>query len=173
MTSNLPANRQDVWIKATEMDKTAALASLASLPSRATSSAELSKAGYYVALENVTRYGLSEAVKAILKGSLKHAFFPSPPELRLQCDKAMEWHENMDMRIRRQERENEEFNRLHGKPWEPDGPEQKARAARLYADFCKGYEQAVTEETFTLDPDLVAKIPDNPKALVHQRQGNK
>lgn len=31
--------------------------------------------------------------------------------------------------------------------------------------------RAAAEDTFRLDPDLVAQIPDSPKALIHQRKG--
>lgn len=148
----------------------AALASLAALPSRATSSAGLDKAAYYLALDGVTRYGLAEAVKSIMKNGLGHAFFPSPPELRGQCDKAMEFHERERERIRRRQRENEEHVRQKA-DWKEPTTEEKARAATTYAEFCKGYEKAAAEDTLTLDPELVAQIPDNPKSLIHQRQG--
>lgn len=52
----------------------------------------MDRAAYSVALENVTRYGISQAVRAIIQGSLDHVFFPSPPELRKECDRAMEPH---------------------------------------------------------------------------------
>ena len=100
---NQVTKSQDVWKPATEADKISALAALGSLPSRQTSGA-LDKAAYYLALDGVTRFGLSEAVKAILRGRLGHAFFPSPPELRMQCDKAMEHHVQMRERIARRQR---------------------------------------------------------------------
>lgn len=126
--SYLPVLTIDVWKKATEGEKSVALATLATLPSRATSSVELDRAAYYVALDGVTRHGLAEAVKAILKGALGHAFFPSPPELRMQCDKAMDWHERMAARIRRRERTNEEFRRQQGNRDIPT-TEEKARVS--------------------------------------------
>ena len=46
-------------------------------------------AGYYVALEGVSRFAIQTASKAIMRGALGHAFFPSPPELRMQCDEVM------------------------------------------------------------------------------------
>lgn len=81
-----------------------ALVTLSALPSRATSSATIDKVAFLTALDGVTRYGLGEAVKAILKGALAHAFLPSPPELRMQCDKAMEHHVRMRERIALRER---------------------------------------------------------------------
>lgn len=124
-----------------------------------------------MALDGVTRHGLSEAVKAILKGALGHAFLPSPPELRMQCDKAMEWHRAERENIRRRERENAEFNRQHGGPWKPPTIQEKERAARVYAEFCKGYEKTSAEDTLKLDPELVAQIPDNPKSIAKARMG--
>jgi hypothetical protein len=162
----LPTLNQDFWKPATETEKLAALASLAGLPSRQTSSAELDKAAFFVALDGVTRWGLAEAVKAILRNSLGHAFFPSPPELRGQCDKAMIWHEREADRIRRQEREAE--NHVD---WRPPTEAEKAKARQVYAEFCKGYEKAAASETLRLDPALVALVPDNPKSMARQRMG--
>lgn len=142
---------------------------LSGLPSRATTAGELDNAAFMMALEGVTRYGLSEAVKAILRGSLGHAFLPSPPELRIECDKAMEHHVFMRERIARQEQMERE-RKEHA--WKGDpSPEAKARVAAIYAKFCEGYEKTKTEETLRLDPALVALVPDNPKSLAKQRMG--
>lgn len=130
----------------------------------------MDKAAYYLALDGVTRYGLAEAVKSIMKNGLGHAFFPSPPELRGQCDKAMEYPERERERIRRRELEAEAMKSQAG-DWREPTASEKARVSATYAEFCKGYEKAAAEETFMLDPELVAQIPDNPKVLVRQRQG--
>lgn len=127
----------------------------------------MDEATFFVALEGVTRHGLAEAVKFILRGSLKHSFFPSPPELRLECDKAMEYHEREALRIRRRERESAEFDA----DWQPPTPDERRRAAQVYAAFCKGYEKAASEDSLKLDPALVAQLPDNPKSLARQRMG--
>lgn len=166
----LPAVQSDIWKPATETEKIQALVTLSGLPSRATTAGELDNAAFMTALEGVTRHGLSEAVKAILKGALGHAFLPSPPELRIQCDKAMEWHRRERENIRRRERENAEFNRQHGGPWRPPTAEEKERAARVYADFCKSYEPE-PEDAPKLDPELVALVPDNPKSIAKVRLG--
>lgn len=163
----LPTIQQDVWSKSTPDDWRAALAALERLPSRATFSVESDQQLYFIALEGTTKHGLSEAVKFILRGALGHTFFPQPPELRMQCDKAMEWHERERERARRQD----QMQRDRPAPRPEPSAAQRERVARLYADFCKGYEKAAAEETFRLDPDLVAQVPDNPKALIHQRQG--
>jgi hypothetical protein len=123
---------------------------------------EIDKAAMYLALDGVTRYGLMEAVKAVLRRALGHDFFPNPPELRGQCDKVMEYHERMRERIARQERIASE--RL------PDIPPRtadeiarhKERMARFYE--ASGYEdgQKIAQERVTLDPALVAQIADAP-----------
>lgn len=142
---------------------------LSGLPSRETTAGELDNAAFMMALEGVTRHGLSEAVKFILRGSLGHAFLPSPPELRIECDKAMEWHVRERERIARREQQ-ERGRREHAPKGEPS-PEAKARVAALYADFCKSYEKLAAEDTLKLDPALVALVPDNPKAIARQRMG--
>jgi hypothetical protein len=147
------------------------LVTLSSLPSRATTAGDLDNAAFMLALDGVTRWGLGEAVKAILKGALGHAFLPSPPELRMQCDNAMRWHEREAENIRRQERETAEWKRQHGDDWTPPTPEAKARVSKVYAQFCKGYEKAAASETLRLDPALVALVPDNPKSMARQRMG--
>ena len=166
----IPAIQSDVWKPATEKEKIQALVTLSALPSRATTAGDLDNAAFMTALDGVTRYGLVEGVKAILRGSLGHAFLPSPPELRLECDKAMSWHELEARRIRQRERENAEWNRQHG-GWRPPTATEKARVAKLYADFCAGYEKKKPIEDIALDPELVALVPDNPKSLARQRMG--
>lgn len=176
--SNIPAQYQDVWKPATEADKAHALASLSTLPSRAVGLADVDRGAYYLALEGVTRYGLTRAVKAILQNALGHAFFPSPPELRGQCDKAMEWHEAMAQRIRRRERENEEFNRQIGKPVERT-EQGRARVSAAYQQFLDSYETGKADEEeakrdelrrrYGMTPETLASIKDNPAA--HERMG--
>jgi hypothetical protein len=132
------------------------------MPAQATDEAGIDKAAYYLALENVTRFGLAEAVKAILQGQLGHAFFPSPPELRIQCDRAMEHHKQMRERIARQERIASE--RLPDIP--PRTADEIARHTERMARFyeASGYEDGrkIAQERVTLDPALVAQIADAP-----------
>lgn len=165
-----PAIQEDVWKRADIDDWRRALALLDRLPSRVTSSAALDQQAFFIALEGTTQYGLFTAVSAILKNSLGHAFHPSPPELRGECDRAMYWHERERERIQREERIRQENIRQSGN-WRPPTPEEKTRAAHVYANFCKGYEKVSAEDTLTLDPELVAQIPDNPKSVARQRMG--
>ena len=143
-----------------------------------TSSEGLDRAAYYLALEGVTRHGLATAVRKIMQNALGHGFMPSPPELRGQCDKAMEWHEAMAHRIRRRERENEEFNRQFGKPVERS-EQGRARVSAAYQRFLSSYENGKTDEEeanraelrrrYGMTPETLASIKDNPKA--HARMG--
>lgn len=132
------------------------------------SSEALDRASYYLALEGVTRYGLAEAVKTILQNGLGHAFFPSPPELRGQCDKAMAPHEDQRARAVRYERIAKE--QAECRPVQKT-PEQIARARRLLAGFHAQYEKPEAKIISNLDPALVAQLPDNPAA--RQRMGLK
>lgn len=56
------------------------------MPSRKETSATISQAAYSIALEGVSRFSLETAARKILQGHLKHAFFPSPAEIRMVCD---------------------------------------------------------------------------------------
>lgn len=136
-----------------------ALASLAGLPSRQADDADLDRKMYHVALAGVSRYALNEAVKAIIRGSLGHTFFPSPVELRQECDKAMEPVHRQARRERiviEQSEENRQFLRVQA----AKTPEAKAKVAARYAEFCKGYQKQAAVHESTLDPELVAKVPD-------------
>lgn len=158
----IPAIQQDVWKPATEVEKIQALVTLSGLPSRETTAGEIDNAAFMMALDGVTRYGLSEAVRFILRGALGHAFLPSPPELRIQCDKAMEHHKQMRERIARQERIASE--RLPDIP--PRTADEIARHTERMARFyeASGYEDGrkIAQERVTLDPALVAQIADAP-----------
>lgn len=123
-----------------------------------------------VALEGVTRYGLREAVRSILKGGLNHAFFPSPPELRIQCDKAMEWPERQrerQIRAERMEQERREYAVDRKR-----SPEEIARVSALMAKFHASYdtekttadeaERAEIRDRYGLTDEAVSALPDQP-----------
>ena len=114
---------------ATDEDKLKALAMLESLPSRKSNSVEADEAGYAIALEGTFRDGLFAAVRSILKGSLGHAFYPSPPELRQQHDAEMQGHWAREARQRR-------FLEHDIDPaWRPPTSAEKTRVAKMVADF--------------------------------------
>lgn len=158
----LPSAAPDLTTKATETQVLQALASLAGLPSRQQADLELARDMYFVALEGVSRYALGEAVKAIIRGGLGHTFFPSPVELRQQCDKAIAPHLEAERRIRQREQQARE-NASIAAAYAARTPESIARAKAIYDRFCEQYEASKPGhkpfET-TLDPELVAKIPD-------------
>lgn len=139
-----------------------ALASLAGLPSRQADDAELDRKMYHYALDGVSRYALNEAVKTIIRGALGHTFFPSPVELRLQCEKAMEPHIRQAERERireQQETENARFERVVAQRT----PQAMARVSEIYRQYCDAYNATKAKEEPAapmLDPDLVAKVPD-------------
>lgn len=122
----------------------------------------MEKAAYYIALEGVTRHSLTEAVKFILRGALGHTFFPSPVELRQQCDASMSWHVRERDRIRNRQQQTEE-NRKFAQIDAKRTPEAVARQQAAYAAFCAGYaaSKPVQQRVF-LDPELVAQVPDAP-----------
>lgn len=123
-----------------------------------------------MALEGVTRYGLTEAVRAVLKGALGHAFFPSPPELRMQCDKAMEWPERQrerELRNQRYVRERIENNTIAQRT-----PEAVSRQQAAYRKFLDGYhsearsveeaERADIRARYGMTDELISQIADQP-----------
>lgn len=158
----LPATSPDLKTKASETQVLQALTSLAGLPSRQADDAEMDRRMYFVALEGVTRYALGEAVKAIIRGGLGHTFFPSPVELRQQCDKAIAPHLEAERRIRQREQQARE-NASIAAAYAARTPESIARAKAIYDRFCADYAASKPgHQPFetTLDPDLVARIPN-------------
>lgn len=165
----LPANRPDTWTKATETQVLQALTSLAGLPSRQADDADMDRRMYHIALAGVTRYALNEAVKAVLRNKLGHTFFPTPVELRRLCDEAIEPHIRQERRVRmieQQAQENAEFDRVIAQRT----PEAIARQQAAYREFCERYEaERHPAHIPTLDPELVAKIPDAPSSFTKAR----
>ncbi|MGR9399313.1 hypothetical protein ACU8M5_06040 [Rhizobium leguminosarum] len=88
-----PKLGSDVFHPASHADRVDALRVLANaLPGRQPVDKQLLLAAYQVALEGVTRWGLAQATREILQGSLAHGFMPSPPELRREIDRIMAPH---------------------------------------------------------------------------------
>jgi hypothetical protein len=115
----------------TQTDILQALGLLASLPSR---SSEFSNQAYFVALDGVTRKHLFRATERILKGALGHAFFPSPPEFRLLCDKQVE----ADLEDARKQRMLEEERAMRAEARfydEQRTPEAKERVKAIYDEY--------------------------------------
>lgn len=163
----LPTTKPDTTTRVTEAQILQALASLAGLPSRQADEDGVDKAMYFVALEGVTRYALSEAVKAVMRNKLGHTFFPSPVELRRLCDDAQRPLNEMARRVAVTEqmaRDREEHRRIR-ETWTP---EARARAKARYDAFCRDHEankakQASPERIGPpLDPELLALVEDAP-----------
>jgi len=62
------------------------------LPGRQPVDMQLMLGAFEVALEGVSRWGLAQATREILQGSLGHGFLPSPPELRREVNRVMSPH---------------------------------------------------------------------------------
>lgn len=167
----LPATRTDLSILATETQVLQALASLAVLPSRQAEDAALDQDMYRLALRGVSRHGLSQAVSAIMRGALGHTFFPSPVELRQQCDAAEEpLRRQIERDARRREwaRENAEYARARAHR----SPEAVARQQAAYKAFCESYAQEpIAQERVYLDPELMAQVPDAPTKIQETKGG--
>ena len=71
----------------TAQDVLSALARLAALPNRSADVAMDNLDMFVEALDGVRADHLEHAIAAIIKGALNHGFMPSPPELRIQCDR--------------------------------------------------------------------------------------
>lgn len=138
------------------------------MPAREADSSGVDKAAYYLALDGVTKHGLFEASKAILRGALDHAFFPNPVELRKQCDKAMEHHVRMRDRIALRQR----IARETPEEIPPRTEAEKARVAEIMREFhaSEKREQAAKEEAkhaeirarYGMTPEVLASMKDQP-----------
>lgn len=148
-----------------------ALASLAALPSRQADDASLDQHMYLMALYGVTRYSLSEAVKSIIRGGLGHTFFPTPVELKMECDRAQRPVLDMQRRITVTEenrRDRDEFNRINAQKT----PEAKARVAALMGQLNASFETSRREDEeaaraeirarYGIEGEALAKVPDQP-----------
>jgi hypothetical protein len=153
----------DVWALASQDETIDAMMLLSVLPARAATDPRLNREAYYLALEGVTAYGLKEAVKSILQGSLGHGFFPAPPELRMQCNKTMEPHLWERERARRRNQlESERPN-----PQSAKTQEAKARVSKLYDDFLASTAAVSKDpadfgfrERYGITTEKLAELPD-------------
>ncbi|EJC77678.1 hypothetical protein Rleg10DRAFT_6390 [Rhizobium leguminosarum bv. trifolii WSM2012] len=84
----------EVFRPATHADRVDALRVLATaLPGRQPADMQIMLGAFEIALEGCSRWGLAQATREILKGSLGHGFMPSPPELRREVNRVMAPHE--------------------------------------------------------------------------------
>jgi len=126
-------------------------------------------AGYRVALEGCPAWAIANAVRRFLQGKVPHqskVFCPKPPELREAVDAEMAPVLRRIEHEKRQGRLREEAARFATPVKRTDG--EKARAAELYAEFCRKHAETAPEghisepERATLDPEKLAMIPDAP-----------
>lgn len=145
------------------------LSRLSTLPSRQIEpgTEDIVRDAMYRGLSGVTKYGLEQAVNAVLQNKLGHGFFPSPPELRGLCDKAMEHHIAMRERIQRRERIAAERIPERRPLTEAEKERQRERMKRFYIAI--GRDDAAEDRDFMAEMeakygrDALASIPDNPK----------
>lgn len=107
------------------------LSFLSGLPSRDSTNGQMEMAGYYVALEGVSKFAIQTAAKAIMRGSLGHTFYPKPPELRLLCEEVMRPIREAEARDRREAeiiREQQNDQRQRERSQASWTPESRARA---------------------------------------------
>lgn len=157
----------DVWALASADEKIEVMRRLGVLSARQATDPRLNREAYYLALEGVTSYALKTAEKAILQGILGHSFFPSPPELRIQCNKAMEPYEwERERAKRRTLLESESL-----KPLPPKTAAAKERVSRLYAEFldsCAGVSDTPSDfdlrERHGITDERLAELPDRAPA---------
>jgi len=159
--------RPEVWVVASHDETIEAMMLLSVLPAREARDPHVNKAAYYLALEGVSAFALKGAVKSILQGSLGHGFFPSPPELRIQCKKVMEPFEwEMERRRRQRQRDSER------PPTVIHSEAEKASVARIYASFlasCSPNSQGKSEveaqqiqARYGITAEALADLPDAP-----------
>jgi len=94
-------------------------------------------------LEGVTGPVLAAAVRAILQGALGHGFYPSPPELRIQCDAIQRLRQQVADRERRIARQREEARAF---PAVSHSEASKAKVAEVYRKFCQDHAAAKLAE---------------------------
>lgn len=122
-----------------------------------------------IALTGVSTYALAEATRAILQGGLGHAFHPSPPEFRIQCERAMQ--------LVKDELARETQARLEKERLAEFRPVQHTQAEivrvnEIYQRFCEGFqsdfktpEQLIAEIRAKYPAHLLDAVPDAPTAF--------
>ena len=154
--------------KATETEIIQCLALLAELPSRRTDNPTISHAAYCIALRGVGSWSLQRAAENILQGKHGHTFFPTPVELRQQCDEAMapvlEYQERAHRRRQIEAEQREYAGTVH------KSPEAKARVQAMVDAFKASMptddeekllkERAEVRNRYGMTPEVLAKIPD-------------
>ncbi|MCI5078251.1 hypothetical protein [Oricola sp.] len=120
----------------TRQDVTAALVRLGSLPTRASEDAAGDLEMYITALQGARLDHLQLAITAIVRGSLGHGFLPSPPELRIETDRAAKAEAEQRARHAAEQRWRDEAHRYREIP--RPSPEARARVQAMVDAFKRG-----------------------------------
>lgn len=122
-----------------------------------------------IALSGVSTYALAEATRAILQGSLGHAFHPSPPEFRIQCEKAMQPVKEelaRETQVRLEKERSAEFRPVQHTQAEI------VRVNKIYQRFCEGFQTEFKTEADIIQEirnkyprELLDAVPDAPTAF--------
>lgn len=145
------------------------LSRLSTLPSRQIEpgTEDIARDAMYRGLAGVTKHGLEKAIDAVLQNKLGHGFFPSPPELRGLCDKAMEHHERMRDQVRRRERL--EAERIPERAPLTEAEKQRQRERMKRFNRAIGRDEEATERDFIAEMEAkygreaLAAVADNPR----------
>jgi len=119
----------------TRQDVASALVRLGSLPTRASDDALGDFEVYVTALQGARFDHLELAITAIMRGALGHGFLPSPPELRIECDKIAKAEQAQRAKLIEQRRRFEEMAGYQRALPEPT-PEARARVQAMVDQFC-------------------------------------
>jgi hypothetical protein len=164
MTNQQLTETTGVWQPATDLQKMQALILLAKLPMRSPSDLAVVKAVYLIALEGVAAFGLEQATKAILRGSLGHPFMPSPPELRMECERIMDSEREAVANAMRQERLAAE----QPPPPPVHSPEEIARQHERMQRFYNQHDEAKADlQKQFPKPDPPRKFEPRPRYVVN------
>lgn len=118
----------------TKQDVLAALGAMRSLPTRGSDDLDALFGAYVTAMQGTQAVHLQQAVTAIMRGALGHGFLPSPPELRIECDKIAKAEQAQRARLIEQRRRLDEMAGYERSLPEPT-PEAKARVQAMVDAF--------------------------------------
>lgn len=142
---------------------------LAGLPSRTSNDPALDAQAMMISLEGVTRYALNIAVQDVLRGKLGHTFFPTGPELRGLCDKAMQPVWNAQRRALNQlerARLEQGYQAVRAERTPESIERVRAKTAAFHASFETSHKESEDADRariraeFGLTPEALANIPD-------------
>lgn len=162
----MQSNEADKQRVVTRQDIAGALVSLSPLVKRVALDPEIEFAGYLAGLRSVRYLDLVAAVQAILEGALGHGFFPTPPELRIECNRAFDRRHADDVREARRREMAEQIATRNDLPKRT--PEGRERVAKLMREFNMRWEIERTKEPpldevrARLGDEALRRLPNQP-----------